>query len=1106
MSDLIDPKKETDIYEMCLDSYNSFIGNAGSIISSICGPQAPVKIIKFELVEECVLYVVPKRVIGVDRSTEEVRLAQVPYNCKVLCDVHVKVRYRNNNASKEYLTYKMMKRDYPLFGIPVMAGSIVGKPQEEKGFFIDENGNEKAIISRLDRAENTLTVVRSKATRKTNSYQKIIFGTIKTVSDEDPGVNMWLEVDIIEEQIPEVLARDIDIVIKSPVWVKSGFNLFDVMLALGVSRDEDVIGMIAKNNRDKVILNKVRSHKRYKTVEEARAALSKDTGRGDLEKEWIVKFYSNQDTVVPKNKMTDHGSLFLSKARGFAWSISRMLDVYTKDRTETSDLDYEGFMNTRVSGPGALVELMLRDTVYDWVRNLRNHMRVSLMKLPYINEALLKAKIDEGFDRFVNSTEVEEEMNKYMRGRGNIDEKFSVRTDLVSPFIQELSRDSSRCGTLSHIRRVSYLNRNNLSQDIRNIQKGMIGRVDTIDTPESQDVGIVLNICLGVKVTKDKKGEMIKPVLKAVGEIEGFMWIYETGDMKKTTIIVNGTLWGTCDSKIDENTLYDLLKKHGVRRGYGVSVSKGRNNSYNIYCDSGRMLRPLVDLKSGGVLYYDHYEEEGLNIFDGIIGKNGEFSVKALLDKGYTHASSPLDNVSLSMSTIPLMNHCKPVRALHASGKTRQALSGSGTKENHFTIRYTGLFNDKPKVTTTTTHEIDGLRGRNVLVALMAAEGNNMEDGIVISEAAVNSGVFTGLSHRNFSYQEDFIDSSTMNRLVSGKWKGKGDRSMLDKNGVIRIGSEVLRNTTTVLIQAFKKEKLSTGKIEIKDDSVLSSPARYGKVTSVNVRVDPVTGLKTVNVQLTKRSLIQVGDKLCTRSGQKCTVCEIRPVSKMPYFEDIGAHPDILYNPHAFPTRETPNFIMEQAIDEVGTISDPFDPLPNLPKKPKFSSYKAYLPSGKECELFAGIIYFMRLKHLSSEKYHTRPPQYQGITGRYDPYDQVSKQPRAGKAQNGGMKIGEMERDAYVSSGKMQVSKYLMTDASDIQHYYVCSDPDCTYFIDAKKMGGLKGCPIEGCDGIMKRISIPYAIPLVCEHFRSIGNDLKFHLKQDTSNVIHEKN
>jgi DNA-directed RNA polymerase subunit B' len=226
----------------------------------------------------------------------------------------------------------------------------------------------------------------------------------------------------------------------------------------------------------------------------------------------------------------------------------------------------------------------------------------------------------------------------------------------------------------------------------------------------------------------------------------------------------------------------------------------------------------------------------------------------------------------------------------------------------------------------------------------------------------------------------------------------------------------------------------------------------------------------------------------------------------MPYFEDIGAHPDILYNPHAFPTRETPNFIMEQAIDEVGTISDPFDPLPNLPKKPKFTSYKAYLPSGKECELFAGIIYFMRLKHLSSEKYHTRPPQYQGITGRYDPYDQVSKQPRAGKAQNGGMKIGEMERDAYVSSGKMQVSKYLMTDASDIQHYYVCSDPDCTYFIDAKKMGGLKGCPIEGCDGIMKRISIPYAIPLVCEHFRSIGNDLKFHLKQDTSNVIHEKN
>jgi DNA-directed RNA polymerase II subunit RPB2 len=79
-----------------------------------------------------------------------------------------------------------------------------------------------------------------------------------------------------------------------------------------------------------------------------------------------------------------------------------------------------------------------------------------------------------------------------------------------------------------------------------------------------------------------------------------------------------------------------------------------------------------------------------------------------------------------------------------------------------------------------------------------------------------------------------------------------------------------------------------------------------------------------------------------------------------------------------------------------------------------------------ESEIFMGPTYYLRLKHMVEDKINYRS------TG---PVTAMTHQPLEGRAQDGGLRIGEMERDSLLGHGLMNFLTESMMKRSDEHNF-----------------------------------------------------------------------
>jgi DNA-directed RNA polymerase II subunit RPB2 len=192
------------------------------------------------------------------------------------------------------------------------------------------------------------------------------------------------------------------------------------------------------------------------------------------------------------------------------------------------------------------------------------------------------------------------------------------------------------------------------------------------------------------------------------------------------------------------------------------------------------------------------------------------------------------------------------------------------------------------------------------------------------------------------------------------------------------------------------------------------------------------------NIRIRKNKIPEIGDKFASRCGQKGVCGMLLDQKDMPFTKD-GIVPDLIINPHAIPSRMTINQFLESVLGKaccLGGYSGDATAFQNnnildyseLLQKYNYEKYgNEVMYSGITGEqlhtsIFIGPTYYQRMKIMVADKMHSRG------TG---PYQSLTRQAAAGRANNGGLRIGEMERDGIISHGAFKFLKESMTERSD---------------------------------------------------------------------------
>ena len=344
--------------------------------------------------------------------------------------------------------------------------------------------------------------------------------------------------------------------------------------------------------------------------------------------------------------------------------------------------------------------------------------------------------------------------------------------------------------------------------------------------------------------------------------------------------------------------------------------------------------------------------------------------------------------------------------------------------------------------------------GENAIVAIMCYTGYNVEDAVLINEGALKRGMFrttyytTYESHEEKTKGGDVVTQKTFTNIENSTnivgTKPGYDYSKLDKHGLIKENTEV--DDKTVLIgltinssenQTMKIDMSKTpkkGQLGVVDKSFITDGDEGGRIAKIRIRE-----VREPNI----------GDKMAARSGQKGTVGLVIPECDMPFTKD-GLRPDIIINPHAIPSRMTIGQLVEtitgKAAAVYGGFSDSTAFINNGSKIGVFGEMlvkEGYHSSGNEIlyngmsgeqidtEIFIGPNYYMRLKHMVKDKINYRAS---------GPRTALTKQPVSGRANDGGLRIGEMERDAVISHGIAEFLRESMMERGDNYQIAVCNN------------------------------------------------------------------
>ena len=320
--------------------------------------------------------------------------------------------------------------------------------------------------------------------------------------------------------------------------------------------------------------------------------------------------------------------------------------------------------------------------------------------------------------------------------------------------------------------------------------------------------------------------------------------------------------------------------------------------------------------------------------------------------------------------------------------------------------------------------------GINAIVAIMSYTGYNVEDAILINEGSLKRGIFRTTYYSMYESQEETseINSSMSNSRFANIQqhnvvgiKHGYDYTLLDDSGMIKENTPL--NDKIVIIGKMTSN-MDDKDIYI-DSSVTLKKGQLGFVDKTFI-TEGETGTKLAKVRIREERIPAIGDKMASRAGQKGTLGLIIPEENMPFTSD-GIRPDLIINPHAIPSRMTIGQLLESLLGKACVSYGAYGDCTAFAIKGsdtklygKMLTNMGFHSSGNQLlyngmtgeqlqsDIFIGPTYYMRLKHMVKDKINYRAR---------GPNTALTRQPVQGRANDGGLRVGEMERDGILAHG-----------------------------------------------------------------------------------------
>ncbi len=588
-----------------------------------------------------------------------------------------------------------------------------------------------------------------------------------------------------------------------------------------------------------------------------------------------------------------------------------------------------------------------------------------------------------------------------------------------------------------------------------------------------------------------------------------------------TSIFLNGRKVG---AHPDGKSLADRLRERRRMNELSSQANiyyNARLNELHIVTDKGRVRRPYIVVEDGksrlapniiariknNELSWNHLIKMG--IIEYLDAQEEENSLIAIdeedLTAEHTHLEVDPSNIFGVVSGIlPFPEHNSSPRITMACAMAKQSLGIYSTNfgQRYDTRGYIMYYPQQPMVQTRLYKALnlkEKAAGQNCIVALTSYHGYNMADAIVVNRSSIDRGLHRVSMFKTYETEErmypggqkDVIELPTPE--VVG-YRGEEAYKHLSDDGIIMPESEV--NGKEVLVgktspPRFLEEISVFGTVEEKkrESSLSLKTGETGKVDSVLITEGP-SGNRLVKVRVRSIKTPEIGDKLASRHGQKGVIGMLVPQTDMP-FSNTGITPDLVVNPHAIPSRMTAGHLLETLGGKAGAIGGMLmdatafsgnteEQFKAILKKNGFNEFgEEILYDGLtgrkiKSKIFIGNVYYQRLHHLVSNKMHVRSR---------GPVQLLTHQPTEGRAREGGLRFGEMERDCLIGYGASMLIRERLLEESDKTTMHVCTDSGCVATPDFT--ANKNYCKLGQSDD-SEPVEMSYAFKLLLDEIQSL--------------------
>ncbi|KAI9019745.1 hypothetical protein DFJ74DRAFT_674222 [Hyaloraphidium curvatum] len=829
---------------------------------------------------------------------------------------------------------------------------------------------------------------------------------------------------------------------------------------------------------------------------------------------------------------------FRTKAIYLAIMIRRVLQAVQK-KSAVDDRDFLG--NKRLELAGQLLSLLFEDCFKSFVHHFKTEIDKQLEKSN--RTALLDAAT---YVKQQSRYITEPLFRSISTGNWRV-KRFKMDRAGITQVLSRLSYVSA-LGMLTRI--TSQFEKTRKVSGPRALQTSQFGMLCPADTPEGESCGLIKNLALMTHITTDSDDEPIRALVFALGvEDVNILTGTELHAPHAYLVFLNGVILGVTREAAKFVANLRMLRRAGKIGPFVGVYTNDHQRHVNISSDGGRVCRPLIivdkgksritevelrDLMNGHKTFDDLVREGKIEFVD--VNEEGDANIAmseaeivykrprkargALngLSNGAdvngidtvdvpntTHVEiSPFTILGAVAGLIPYPHHNQSPRNTYQCAMGKQAIGAIAYNQlNRIdTLLYLMCYPQQPMVKTKTIELIgyDKLpAGQNATVAVMSYSGYDIEDALVLNKASLDRGFGRCQVMRKHHAMVKSYPNGTFDRLDDPKPGFK--EAALEGDGIAAVGAKI--ETDQVLISKAVPEasmqNLPTGqpfdpnsvKFKAQPTSYkYPEPSYVDRVLVTTNEEDQM--LFKILMRQTRRP--EIGDKFSSRHGQKGVCGIIVNQEDMP-FNDRGICPDIIMNPHGFPSRMTVGKMIELLAGKAGVIkgelqygtafggSKVADMSRILVDHGYNYSGKEYVTSGitgepLEAYIFFGPVYYQKLKHMVLDKMHARAR---------GPRATLTRQPTEGRSRDGGLRVGEMERDCLIGHGASSLLMERLLFSSDSFEVHVCQDCGLV---------GYQGfCPhCKQRKGVSK-IQIPYACKLLFQELMSMNVVPRLRLK-----------